>query len=107
MAISLVEAVTQAGREGSSDGTAPAAFGISRPPGHHATSDTPLGYCLFNNVALAAKHAQQRLGLKKVRTRALGVCGGCVGGGACGGGGWVGGLDLVAIAVFVVIAVGW
>ncbi len=63
VATSLVEAVTLASGTGSA-GTA--AFGIIRPPGHHATADTPLGYCLFNNVALAVRHAQLRLGLEKV-----------------------------------------
>ncbi|GAB4819942.1 hypothetical protein N2152v2_006988 [Parachlorella kessleri] len=63
IAISLTEAVTQASRAGS---CSTSAFAITRPPGHHATADTPLGYCLFNNVALAARHAQQHLGLKKV-----------------------------------------
>lgn len=43
-----------------------AGFCITRPPGHHATADTPLGYCLFNNVALAARHAQRAHGLAKV-----------------------------------------
>ncbi len=71
--MSLVEAVTHASSAGSS-GTS--AFGLTRPPGHHATADTPLGYCLFNNVALAARHAQEKLGLKKVRgSRIYLLCG--------------------------------
>lgn len=49
-AIAGVDAVMQ----GESDN----AFVAVRPPGHHATSERPMGFCLFNNVAVAAKYAQ-------------------------------------------------
>ncbi|GAA6143468.1 histone deacetylase family protein [Hydrogenophaga sp. 5NK40-0174] len=42
------------------------AFCATRPPGHHATRRAAMGFCFVNNVAVAAKYALQRHGLKRV-----------------------------------------
>jgi len=42
------------------------AFCAVRPPGHHACRDTAMGFCFFNNVAIAAKYALERHGLQRV-----------------------------------------
>jgi acetoin utilization deacetylase AcuC-like enzyme len=57
-AIAAVEAAV-AGRAGG-------AFALVRPPGHHAESVRARGFCLFNNVAVAAAHAQAALGCRRV-----------------------------------------
>ncbi len=48
------------------DGAADNAFAMVRPPGHHARPDRAMGFCLFNNVAIAAKWAIKRRGLERV-----------------------------------------
>jgi acetoin utilization deacetylase AcuC-like enzyme len=42
------------------------AFCAIRPPGHHATPDTSMGFCLFNNIAIAIRHALEVHGLSRV-----------------------------------------
>ena len=48
------------------DGEAENAFCAVRPPGHHATRDAAMGFCFFNNVAVAARHALDVRGLERV-----------------------------------------
>ena len=42
------------------------AFVAMRPPGHHAETQTAMGFCIFNNVAVAARHAQTAHGVERV-----------------------------------------
>lgn len=57
-AIAAVEAVVE--------GRASSSFALVRPPGHHAEPVRARGFCLFNNVAVAAAHARARLGCERV-----------------------------------------
>jgi len=42
------------------------AFVCTRPPGHHAEPDKAMGFCFFNNIAIAAKHSLEKYSLKRV-----------------------------------------
>jgi acetoin utilization deacetylase AcuC-like enzyme len=48
------------------DGAAPTGFSAHRPPGHHAETGRAMGFCLFNNIAVAARHAVGERGLDRV-----------------------------------------
>lgn len=56
--LALVEAVVE--------GRVQNGFALVRPPGHHALPDRGMGFCLFNNVAVAARHAQTLPGIRRV-----------------------------------------
>jgi acetoin utilization deacetylase AcuC-like enzyme len=61
-AVGALLAVTQAVVEGQVTN----GFAAVRPPGHHATPDQAMGFCLFSNVAIATRWAQQTFGLERV-----------------------------------------
>ena len=47
-------------------GEVDSAFALVRPPGHHAIRERAMGFCLFNNVAIAARYIQQNHGLDRI-----------------------------------------
>ncbi len=47
-------------------GTCEAYFGFVRPPGHHALPDKAAGFCIFNNIAIAAQYAMDRFALERI-----------------------------------------
>jgi acetoin utilization deacetylase AcuC-like enzyme len=55
-----------AGVDAAMEGWARAVFVATRPPGHHAEPTRAMGFCLFNNVAVAAHHARARWGTRRV-----------------------------------------
>ncbi|NTU83242.1 MAG: histone deacetylase [Chloroflexales bacterium] len=57
-AVGAVEAVV--------GGAARNAFALARPPGHHATPGRAMGFCLINNIAIAARYAVRQLGVQRV-----------------------------------------
>ncbi|XP_038706253.1 histone deacetylase 14 isoform X2 [Tripterygium wilfordii] len=61
--LALVDSVVAASHN---TGNPPTGFALIRPPGHHAIPKGPMGFCVFGNVAIAARHAQRVHGLKKV-----------------------------------------
>lgn len=48
------------------DGSVNNAFALVRPPGHHAERNQGMGFCLFNNVAIAARYLQEKHGIKRI-----------------------------------------
>lgn len=62
----LAAGAAVAGVEAIMNDRAAAAFALVRPPGHHAEADRAMGFCLFNNVAVAATHAIDVFGLQRV-----------------------------------------
>ncbi len=48
------------------EGSVQNAFCVTRPPGHHASAERGMGFCLFNTLAVAARYAQTRFGVSRV-----------------------------------------
>jgi len=48
------------------DGDVKNVYALTRPPGHHAEAQEGMGFCIFNNVAIAAKHAKEKYNLERI-----------------------------------------
>jgi acetoin utilization deacetylase AcuC-like enzyme len=57
---------TMAAVDGVLTGRLKNAYALVRPPGHHAMRDSGLGFCVFNNIAVAIRHAQARHGIRRI-----------------------------------------
>ena len=62
----LAAGTAQAAVEVVLQGTCRSSFALVRPPGHHAEFGRSMGYCVFNNTALAADHAMRHFGLERI-----------------------------------------
>jgi acetoin utilization deacetylase AcuC-like enzyme len=62
----LAAGATLVGVDNVFEGDAINAFALVRPPGHHATSNRAMGFCLFNSAAIGARYAQCRYGAERV-----------------------------------------
>lgn len=65
-AAAAVRAAELALGKGSGSGKHEPVFSLMRPPGHHALSDRPMGFCYLANIAIAALHARETLGARRV-----------------------------------------
>jgi acetoin utilization deacetylase AcuC-like enzyme len=65
-AIQRAAGAVVAGVEAVMEGKVGTAFAAVRPPGHHAAPDVPGGFCLINNAAVGARHAQAKYGVERV-----------------------------------------
>ncbi|KAH9626514.1 hypothetical protein KSS87_003293 [Heliosperma pusillum] len=61
--LAVVDSVVAASRYSAEP---PVGFALIRPPGHHAIPKGPMGFCVFGNIAIAARYAQRVHGLKRV-----------------------------------------
>ena len=65
-AIQRAAGAVVAGVEAVMEGKVQTAFAVVRPPGHHAAPSIPGGFCLINNAAVGARHAQAKYGVERV-----------------------------------------
>jgi acetoin utilization deacetylase AcuC-like enzyme len=65
-AIQRAAGAVVAGVEAVMEGKVRTAFAVVRPPGHHAAPEIPGGFCLINNAAVGARHAQAKYGVGRV-----------------------------------------